>query len=128
MNTDSCRRFRMLIPLAVLGFVGLLTFAVHSLWNGVVTDVLGVKTITYWQALGLLVLSKILFGGFPGGRRGFGGRRREHLLAKRWESLNPEQRERMREEMRHRFGDWPRPPWCEPDRPKSTGAGPAPDV
>jgi hypothetical protein len=85
MNTDHCRRFRMLIPLAVIAFVGLLSFAVYSLWNGVLAEVIGVKTITYWQALGLLVYL---------------------------ESLDPEQREHIREEMRHRFGAWPRPPWC----------------
>src|SRR5882762_2181784 len=111
MNPHPCRRFRLLIPLAVLAFVSLLSFAVYSLWNGVLTDVLGVKAITYWQALGLLVLSKILFGGFPGGRRGFGGHARKHMLLKHWESLDPEQRERMREEMREKFGNWSRPSW-----------------
>lgn len=129
MNTDSCRRFRMLMPLAVLAFAGVLGLAVYFLWNGVLADVLGVKTITYWQALGLLVLSKILFGGFPCGGRKFGGRGRDHLLAhKHWESLEPEQRERLREEMRHRFGDWPRPPWSGPDREKPAGPGPASDA
>jgi hypothetical protein len=34
------------------------------------------------------------------------------MMMKRWESLTPEQREKMREEMRERFGDWPKPPWC----------------
>jgi hypothetical protein len=40
------------------------------------------------------------------------------MMAKKWDSLTPEQREKMREEMRHRFGDWPRPSWCEPEVPK----------
>ncbi|PTX91602.1 hypothetical protein [Opitutus sp. ER46] len=110
MNPHPCRRYRFLIPIAVLGFLALFTFAVYALWNGVLADVLPVKTITYWQALGLLVLAKILFGGFPcrGGK--FGGPPwREHMLARRWSCLSPEQRE----EMRHRFGDWPRPPWAD---------------
>jgi len=121
MNDHPCRRFRMFIPLAVLAFVALLTFVVYSLWNGVLADVVGVKTITYWQALGLLVLSKILFGGFPGGRHRCGRGRHERMMAKHWESLGPEQREHMREEMRHRFGDWPRPPWCDDNASKSSG-------
>lgn len=103
------RRFRFLIPLAIVAFIGLFTYAVYALWNGVLIDVIGVKTITYWQALGILVLSKILFGGFPSGGRKFG--RREQMMVKHWESMEPEQRQRMREEMRHRFGSWPRP-WC----------------
>jgi hypothetical protein len=112
MNSNSHRRLRMLIPFAVLAAVALFALVVHALWNGVLTDVLGVKAVTYWQALGLLVLAKILFGGFP--CRGGGGHSwRGRMMAKHWESLSPEQREHMREEMRHRFGDWPHPPGAE---------------
>ena len=46
---------------AVLGFI------VMNLWNWLVPSVFGWHSITFWQALGLLVLSKILFGGFRGG-------------------------------------------------------------
>ena len=123
MNSDSRRRFRLLIPVAVIAFVGVLSYAVYALWNGVLTDVLGVKTITYWQALGLLVLSKILFGGFPGGRGRFGRCGCGPDWARQAESLPPEQRERLREEMRQRFGDWPRPTWCKPAHPDSEGPG-----
>lgn len=119
MNHSSSRLW--LIPFAVLGFVAFFTFAVHALWNGVLTDVLGVKSITYWQALGLLVLAKILFGGFPFGR-GHGGWR-DRMMTKRWLSMTPEQRQQMREEMRRRFGDWPQQPWCRSER----GSGDGPD-
>jgi len=116
MKDQSCRRFRFLIPLFILAFLALASGAVYGLWNGVLTDVLGVKTISYWQALGILVLAKILFGGFPGrGGGGFGPSWRRRRMMERWESLSPEQREQMRADMRQRFGDWPRPPWC--DRP-----------
>ena len=127
MKNHCCHTFRFLIPLGILAFVGLFTYAVYALWNGVLTDVLGVKVITYWQALGLLVLAKILFGGFPHRRGGPCGHFRERMLSKRWESATPEQREKMREEMRHRFGDWPRATCCdtedkEPEGPaKGTG-------
>ena len=60
MHSHPCSRARFLIPFAIVGFLALFTFAVHSLWNGVLTDVLPVKAISYWQALGILVLSKIL--------------------------------------------------------------------
>ena len=119
MKIDSHRRLRLLFPLAVLAFLAALTWVVHALWNGVLVDVLAVKTITYWQALGLLLLAKILFGGWPGGGRKLGGHLRERMMHKHWESLDPEQRVKMREEMRRRFGDWPRPPWCDggPEKP-----------
>jgi len=110
MKNRSCRKFLLLIPLVVLGVLTVLAFAVFELWNGVLVDVLGLKAITYWQALGLLVLARILFGSFPGRRGGpFGPPWRRHMMMERWRSLTPEQRE----ELRRRFGDWPRPPWCE---------------
>lgn len=110
MKNKPCRKFRFLIPLIVLAMAALLSFVVYELWNGVLTDVLGVKTITYWQALGLLVLAKILFGGFPGRRGGppFGPFFRRRMMMERWQSLTPEQREKLRQ----RFGDWPMPHCC----------------
>lgn len=113
MKEPNRRWIRVLIPFVVLGFVALLTFAVYGLWNHVLTDVVAVKAVTFWQALGILVLAKILFGGFPG--RAAGGAWRRRGFRRRWERLTPEQRERWRAEMRRRFGDWPRPPWCEGD-------------
>ena len=121
MNTSSCGRFRFFLPVIFLAFAALVTFAVYGLWNGVLTEVLGLKTISYWQALGILVLAKILFGGFPG-RGSCGPRWGRRKMRERWESLPPEEREKMREEMRRRFGDWPRPPWCD-DEPKKPEDG-----
>lgn len=126
MKNHCCGKFRFLIPIIVLGIVALLALAVDALWNGVLTDVLGVKAITYWQALGLLVLARILFGGFP--RRGggpFGPPWRRRMMMKQWQSLTPEQREQMRRQMRERFGDWPKPS-CggEPAEPETPGDAP----
>jgi hypothetical protein len=122
MTSPFCCKLRFLIPLFVLGLVALLALAVYALWNGVLTEVVGVKAVTYWQALGILVLSRILFGGFPGRRGGpFGSPWRSHMMMKRWESLTPEQRDKMREEMRQRFGDWPKPPWCDAGRDEGKG-------
>lgn len=55
------------IPFFFIGIVALLIWGLMHLWNWLVPDVFGWSTITYWQAAGLLVLSKILFGGFGGG-------------------------------------------------------------
>ena len=120
MKNKCCNKFCFLIPLAVVAFLALFTFAVYHLWNGILVDVLAVKAITFWQALGILVLGKILFGGFPHPRGGPCGHFRERMMAKRWESATPEQREKMREEMRRRFGDWPHPSsWCCSDDKES---------
>ncbi|MBK9190473.1 MAG: hypothetical protein IPM77_02660 [Crocinitomicaceae bacterium] len=41
---------------------GALTATVMYLWNWLMPEIFGLTTITFWQALGILVLSKILFG------------------------------------------------------------------
>ena len=90
---------------AVFGLVG---FIVMQLWNAILPSVVGWHAITYWQALGLLILSKILFG-FPF-RGGHGGsmhwRRR---MMERWDKMTPEEREKFREGMRSRCGEFRSP-------------------
>ena len=117
MNDSRCGKFRYFIPLFILAALAGFTLAVFLLWNGVLANVIAVKHISYWQALGLLVLAKILFGGF-GGRKGppFGRGR----AWRRWKAMTPEEQAKLREEMRERFGDWPRPPWCD-ERPSNPG-------
>ena len=98
-----------LVAATVCGFV------VMALWNALVHPIFGLNTITFWQALGLFVLAKILFGGFhrhsPGGR---GHWRR--AMRERWEHMTPEERERFRETMQSRCR---RGPFAEPAKPQS---------
>src|SRR6478609_7249043 len=50
-------------------FIFLFGFISMSLWNALVPDLFHGPVITYWQALGLLLLGKIFFGGFHGHHR-----------------------------------------------------------
>jgi hypothetical protein len=77
-------------------------FLVMNLWNWLAPGVFGLHAITFWQALGLLILSKILFGGFRG-RSGFGGHWR-HRMSDRWQQMTPEEREKFRQGMSSRCG------------------------
>ncbi|WP_369951824.1 hypothetical protein, partial [Serratia marcescens] len=65
----------VLIGVALIAILGLL---VMSLWNALLPAILGVKSIGFWQALGVLALSRILFGGlgFRPGMFGIGNARR----------------------------------------------------
>jgi chromate transport protein ChrA len=72
-----------------------LGFIIESLWNWLGPAVFGARTITFWQALGILILSKILFGGFRG-RPGYGGHWRRRMR-ERWEQMSPEEREGFRQ-------------------------------
>ena len=79
---------------------------VMGLWNAILPAVLGVKTITFIQALGILLLSKILFGGF--GRRGGwqGGRRHQwkNNLQEKLAGMSPVEREKFKSDLRSRCG------------------------
>jgi hypothetical protein len=94
-------RFAMfgLVAVTVFGFV------VKALWNWLMPTLFGLHALTFWQALGLLVLSWILFGGLRGGPGRYGRRR----FRDRWEEMTPEQREKLRAGLRGRCGDFGAP-------------------
>jgi hypothetical protein len=85
--------FMAAVAVAVFGFV------VMSLWNWLMPALFGWHPITFWQALGILVLSKILFGGFRGRSGGPHGPWRRRMM-ERWEAMTPEEREKFRQGMR----------------------------
>ena len=82
--------------------VAVLNFVVMSLWNWLMPALFRLHQIGFWQALGLLILSQILFGGFRGPRSPhirWRGRMMERL-----QQMTPEKREKFREGMRGRCG------------------------
>ena len=78
-----------------------LSLVVMGLWNWLMPRLFGLHPIGFWQALGLLLLSKILFGGFRGRRPHMQWRGR---IIERWAQMSPEEREKFREGMRGRCG------------------------
>ncbi|MBW9105425.1 hypothetical protein [Paraburkholderia phenoliruptrix] len=84
--------------LLALCAIGVLGWVVMALWNWVMPALfVGAKPIDFAHALGLLVLSRILFGGF----RGHGGwRERRHW--RKWEAMTPEEREQFQTAWRSR--------------------------
>ncbi|MGD9902226.1 MAG: hypothetical protein AB7U83_02055 [Vicinamibacterales bacterium] len=98
----------MLAPLMVLGLAAvaaLAGFVVQWLWNALVPELFGGPALTFWQALGLLALSRILFGTttMRGSHRRHWRRRAAARWRQRWEerlaTLTPEERARFREVM-----------------------------
>lgn len=80
--------------------------AVMWLWNAILPEVLvGVKTITFLQALGILVLSKILFGGFRGGG-GWAAHKRGRWMEmqQKMAAMTAEEREKFKSEWKSRCG------------------------
>lgn len=82
----------------------LFTVVVMGLWNAILPAVLGVKTITFMQALGILVLSKILFGGFSRGWRGGRSHEWKQKMKEKWETMSPDQRDQFKAEWKNRCG------------------------
>ncbi|MEA2559571.1 MAG: hypothetical protein QOH06_1075 [Acidobacteriota bacterium] len=98
-------KFAPLILLVFLLFIALGGEVVKYLWNWLLPPLFGWPQITFWQALGLLALCRILFGGF--GLRGAGRSNFRRRMAERWEHMTPEERERFQRGMRGRFGFGP---------------------
>ncbi len=99
----------LFIPLgivAVTAIVFLLGYGVMSLWNWLMPVIFGLTTITFWQAIGLFILSKIFFGGFKGGRGGGGPRFWKQRMAERMEKMTDEEKEHFRAKMQNRWGKW----------------------
>lgn len=49
---------------AAVGFAFLLGYGIMLLWNWLMPEIFGLIEISYWQAVGIIILAKILFGGF----------------------------------------------------------------
>ncbi len=109
-------KWKKLIWIAPLAIVGMAVFiaiggeVVRLLWNWLLPQLFGFRQIGFWQALGILLLCRILFGGL--GWRGSGRSNMRHRVVdrvadrvgERWEAMTPEERERFRQRVRERCG------------------------
>jgi hypothetical protein len=104
----------LLAPPAVALFIFLCGEVVMHLWNWLLPTLFGWRQITFWQGLGLLILCRLLFGGFAGHGPNRGRRR---WNSERWEHMTPEEREKLRQNLRRSrcgFGE----PMPEPSDPR----------
>ena len=101
MKARWVKRGLKMVAIATVG-AAVFGFVVMNLWNWLAPPVFGARTINFWQALGILILSKILFGGFHG-RSGPGGHWRRRMSG-RWEKMTPEEREKFRQGIGGRCG------------------------
>jgi len=91
-------KMAVVIALVVAG----VSLAVMGLWNWLMPTLFGWRAIAFPEAVGLLVLSRLLFGGFRG-RHACGMHWRQRM-AERWEKMTPEEREKFQQGMRWRCG------------------------
>lgn len=98
------------IVLCVIVAVAVFGYVTMRLWNWLMPELFGLHTIRFAQAIGLVLLSKILFGGFHKHGRGKcgcgrGGRREwKRRMKERFEHMTPEEKERFKAAMKERWG------------------------
>ncbi len=114
VRAHGISRVIRIVLLVVIG-IGVFSFVVMWLWNHLMPQIFGLHAIGYWQALGLLVLSKLFFGAFrggPGWRRDWRAR-----MIQRWEDMTPEEREKFSAALRGRCGPFGPPESAPPASP-----------
>jgi len=125
------RRGWLRIPIIiVVAFAAVILFSyiVMLLWNKLIPDIFHGPTISFWQALGLLILTRIFFHGFSGHGGWRGGKGRQwgrHYWKEKWEKMSPEERQKFRANMQRRCGVGYQGWWN--DEPGSTMEDPSPN-
>jgi len=100
------------MPILAAAILSLVSFVVMQLWNNLLPAILHVGIITFWQAMGIFILCKILFGFGKGGHRWGGGGGAPWMRRKmeqKFNNMTPEEKERFKQKMSERmcggFGD-----------------------
>jgi hypothetical protein len=121
MYNNRYRKRRGRPPVFLLFFVVmllLLSAIVMVLWNAILPPLVHVNNISYGQAIGLLILCRILFGGFrfgPPSRRSFGP---SNHLREKWMNMSDEEKAKFRGEWKKRCGPRGQPPPPEEEKGK----------
>jgi hypothetical protein len=120
----SFRKKMIFIPFLAAGALALVSYVVMLLWNNLLPNILHTGTIDFWQAMGLFVLAKILFGFGRGGHRG-GPWMRNRM--ERFKDMSPEERQKFKDEMRSRCGKWGRHRGFDWEQPSESTSKPVED-
>jgi len=97
------RKKFFLIPIGVAALLTIISYIVMQLWNNLLPQILHVNTITFWQAMGIFILCKILFGF---GKGNGGGSWAGSKMVERYKGMTPEERCQFKEEMKHKMCGW----------------------
>ena len=105
MRSFFYRRKFIFIPFGIAAFLALISFVVMNLWNYLLPGILHVGAITFWQAMGIFILCKILFGfGKGSGHRGGGAPWMRRGMAEKFKHMSPEEREKFKQKWEQKCG------------------------
>lgn len=95
------RKWMIFAPFVFAGAVLLFGWIVMLLWNTILVPVVGVGLLSFWQAVGLLALTRILFGSMGGG----GWKKRGGYspgFRNKWMNMTDEEKQKFKEEWKRR--------------------------
>ena len=102
----------MILFVLVFGLLAL--FGTQFLWNALVVSLFGLPAISLLQTAGLMLLGRLLTGGF--GRRGGGwghrgGWHRGHEMREKWQNMTDTERQEWKQNWREKgWRNWPSSP------------------
>ena len=93
------RKFRkgwriFIIPLIAVVFIAV-GYVTMCLWNALMPVIFHLPLITFWQAIGLIILARLILG-FGGHHRAWAHHQRGHFMREKWEKMTPEEREQLK--------------------------------
>jgi len=101
------RRFHFLGLIFIIAAIAAFAAVTMLLWNWLMPAIFGLPLLTYWQAAGILVLARLLFGGI--GHHGpFGhglNRNHGHKFREKWQNMSEEERKAFMEKQARRFNE-----------------------
>lgn len=102
MRTLGAKKWFLIPPIIVAAFIAF-GFVTMALWNALLPGIFHLPEITFWQAIGLLILSRLFFGGSHMGH----GRHHWHRgMRDKFERMTPEEREKFRQQWQHYGHHW----------------------
>jgi hypothetical protein len=103
-NGNKRKKFFIFIPFIVAAVILLFGWIVMLLWNAILPPTVHAGEISYWQAVGLLILTRILFVGFAGKRFGGHGFKERMYWKEKWSNMSDEEKAKFKEQWRMRCG------------------------
>jgi hypothetical protein len=104
MKTMFRKRWYFFIPLVIAAFIGFGYFTMY-LWNWLMPMLFHLPEITFWQTIGLMILSRLILGFGSHHRRGHGHHCQRDMHEK-WGNMTPEEREKFRENIHMHRAPW----------------------
>ena len=113
MRTMAYRRRRFFIAPVILLALALFSALTMALWNALMPIIFRLPMINYWQAVGLLILGRLFFGG---GRHHYGGWHSyywRHGLKEKLAKMSPEERREYFRKLHYYHKSWHSEHWDE---------------